>query len=175
MQSLRRFLYGVSGVLFTIGSSLADTNMPSLKIPIILKCISEIESGNVDIARGKDGERSRYQLKQEVWEQYTSEDFVDNAHDHDISVVVAHNHVSKLIKKTLVANPSINLVPGDIYILWYRGFGYYLSRNFKITNCTHDRMAFTRWKRFNNLYEKFDKADKQFELNLYQDRKKFDL
>ena len=36
----------------------------------LLRCIAEVETGNDDTRIGKHGERSRYQIKRSVWNQY---------------------------------------------------------------------------------------------------------
>jgi hypothetical protein len=91
-----------------------------------LEAISMIESGNNDRAIGRAGEVSRYQIKPEIWHQYTeSKDY----HDPQVAASVAAQHLEQL-ETAFRAQAGREPTDFDRYVMWNGGLTYYAHLKF---------------------------------------------
>lgn len=132
-------------------------------ISTLLRCISEIESGNDDNAIGKQGERSRYQILQSTWYQYTSLDFHNYCYHYETASSVARIHLSKIILK-FHNDANRKPTPAELYVIWNAGYSYYFHKRFDIERVP--KTLYNRAKRFSNLYDKFYPEEAQQKLKL---------
>jgi hypothetical protein len=98
----------------------------------MLKALGQIESGGMDWAIGKDGERSRYQIKSIVWNSYTALPFKHYAKDRAIASKVASQHLIWLGELFYEANhryPNHS----ELYVLWNMGVGGFAKHKFDFT------------------------------------------
>src|SRR5947209_5564500 len=106
-----------------------------------------IESGNNDLAHGKAGEVSRFQIHPAVWKAYSrSREY----HDLTISTVVARRHWDSLVRYFL-RYAGRSPTDFDVYVLWNTRWGYYQQRDFKAVRV--DAHVADRAKRFSNLIQ----------------------
>ncbi len=131
-----------------------------LNITVLLRAIAEIETGNDDSAIGKAGERSRYQIKKDVWFQYAKVPFESNASNVLISREVARKHITNMLIRVQTAKPGVVLTPRDFYIIWNAGFAFYLNRDFNFSRVVRYEVA-NPAKRFENLYNLFLKEEEK--------------
>ena len=87
-----------------------------------------IESGNNDLAIGQAGEVSRFQIRPQVWRQYSRSRAYQDA---DVAALVAQKHIAYLetLFRERTGREATDL---DIYILWNAGPGYYERRGFSL-------------------------------------------
>jgi hypothetical protein len=91
-----------------------------------LEAISMIESGNNDRAVGRAGEVSRYQIKPEIWRQYSdSKAYRDPA----MAAKVAAQHLEDL-ETAFRTQAGREPTDFDRYVLWNGGLTYYARLNF---------------------------------------------
>ncbi len=64
----------------------------------LAQCIADVESGSKDDAIGQNGERGRYQIQKQLWQQISPLPF-ESAHDPLIAKRVAIRHLEWLEKK----------------------------------------------------------------------------
>lgn len=90
-----------------------------LNIALLLAAISAVESGDNDLAVGKRGEVSRYQMLPAVWSRYNRH-FGKSApwHDPQIAVIVAGSHIRWLQSQLPGA---LKDDPGVIILCWKKG------------------------------------------------------
>lgn len=74
------------------------TASPSIDFDRLASAISQVESGNNDSAIGKQGERGRYQIQQQLWQQISHLPF-DQAHNPTEAKKVALRHLEWLSNK----------------------------------------------------------------------------
>ena len=113
----RNFLMGCIGLPLvahhaksnsTLGGDI-KLNLPSqlksVDLSRLLRCIAEVETGNRDWVVGRNGERSRYQIKKSVWYQhcpyiYTNNDAGQAGHETyckgKLATKVAMDHLTWL-------------------------------------------------------------------------------
>lgn len=93
-----------------------------------LDALSMIESGNNDLAIGQAGEVSRFQIRPQVWRQYSHSRAYENA---GVAAAVAQKHVAYLeaLFRERTGREATDL---DIYILWNAGPGYYERHGFTV-------------------------------------------
>jgi hypothetical protein len=86
-----------------------------------LEAISMIETGDNDRAVGRAGEVSRYQIRPEVWRQYSDSFAYGN---REIASTVAEKHMLYLetLFRTRTGREATDF---DLYVLWNAGAGYY--------------------------------------------------
>lgn len=85
-----------------------------------------IETANKDLAVGRAGEVSRYQIMPSVWRRYNDSRYY---HNPEVSRAVAEQHWSSLyssFKKQAHREPN----DFDMYVLWNTRYGYYASKGF---------------------------------------------
>lgn len=117
-------------LILVSGAVFAFFNVEASEFPLT-RALAMIETGCKDIAIGRAGERSRYQIKRIVWEQYKPHlCFTKYAKDRSIATDVALTHMDWLrkafIQKTK-REPSLH----DMYVLWNKGLYGYSSIKFK--------------------------------------------
>src|SRR5438445_5984321 len=86
-----------------------------------LDAFSMIESGNNDLAIGQAGEISRFQIRPQVWRQYSQSRSYQNA---EVAAGVAQRHITHL-ENFFRERTGREATDFDIYILWNAGAGYY--------------------------------------------------
>jgi hypothetical protein len=91
-----------------------------------LDAISMIETGNNDRAVGRAGEVSRYQIRPEVWQQYSESVAYGN---RQIASTVAEKHMLYL-ESVFRARTGRAPTDFDLYVLWNAGAGYYARIGF---------------------------------------------
>ena len=93
-----------------------------------LEALSMIESGNNDLAVGQAGEVSRFQIRPQVWRQYSRSRAYQDA---DVAALVAQKHIAYLetLFRERAGREATDL---DIYILWNAGPGYYERHGFSL-------------------------------------------
>ena len=87
-----------------------------------------IESGNNDLAIGQAGEVSRFQIRPQVWRQYSRSRAYQDA---DVATLVAQKHIAFLetLFRERAGREATDL---DIYILFYAGPGYFERHGFSL-------------------------------------------
>jgi hypothetical protein len=97
--------------------------MPALNITLLLVAIATVESGNNDAAIGAHGERGRYQMKADVWNQHAASvgagDFTTNAHKPLIAETVAEKHAIWLARE--LERAGVPVTPETIAQAWNMG------------------------------------------------------
>lgn len=137
------FIVGCSAYAFA-----ADQLRVTVDRKTFLKAIDQVESGGRDRARGAAGERSRYQLTESVWKQYTATPF-RFAHRRDLAAAIAEQHFDWIIGCLLSAD-----LPADVEhvaLCWNAGVS--AVRNNRLLPVHHDYAA-----RVGNLYVDFKKG-----------------
>ncbi len=77
----------------------------TINLAYLLVAIASVESGGNNLAVGKAGERSRFQISESVWRQHAGEkgvtagDFATNAATHEVAHRVAEAHVVWLARQ----------------------------------------------------------------------------
>lgn len=107
--------------------------------------LAQIESGGNDYAVGDVGEVSRYQIRPEVWETYSSS---HRYSDPVIALSIAERYMAKLKRdfEHVTGRPATEY---DCVILWKAGIAGYEKRGFNASRMSaahHDRIV-----RFRNL------------------------
>jgi hypothetical protein len=127
---------------FTVVFSLATVTSQAMSF---WPALAEIESGNNDYAVGTVGEISRYQIRPEIWQIYSSsKHYTDQA----VALRVAQKHLAKLSHdfENATGHPPTE---ADCVVLWKSGITGYERRGFnaRLMSAAHkDRLA-----RFHNL------------------------
>lgn len=101
-----------------------------------LEAISMIESGNNDRAVGRAGEVSRYQIKPQVWRQYSKSRVYADA---QLAGWVAAQHLQDL-ESGFRAKTGREATDFDRYVLWNGGLSYYARLHFsRVRQIDHSR------------------------------------
>jgi hypothetical protein len=132
-------------------------------ISTLLRCLSEIESGNNDKAIGRYGERSRYQILITTWQMYSDTDFYVYCTNYEMATSVARAHLSKTIIK-FHNDANRKPTPAEIYVIWNAGYSYYFNKQFKMEKVP--KALYNKAKRFSNLYDKFYPEEAQQKLKI---------
>lgn len=90
-----------------------------IDIPTFLLALSLVESGGDDLAIGKHGERSRFQITEAVWKQHTNVSFVKYAKNPGIARNVATRHVERLTP--LIEKRRVEVDPVSLALAWRYG------------------------------------------------------
>lgn len=107
---------------------------------IHLSCLGQIESGANDLAVGKCGEVSRYQIQPIIWRQWTSiEDAKDEKTSTEIAGWIWQSRINSFCNTEHRA-PTLQ----EVYLLWHRP-GRVLNPK---------PLEFERAERFKNLVER---------------------
>jgi hypothetical protein len=91
-----------------------------------LEAISMIESGNNDDAIGRAGEVSRYQIRPQVWRQFSQSSEYTNLR---VATSVAQQHLNGLAKFYL-ERTGRTADDFDLYVMWNAGPTYYSNIGF---------------------------------------------
>ena len=85
-----------------------------------------IETGNDDGVVGRAGEVSRFQIRPDVWSQYSQSSAYDNFR---VASRVAQQHLRNLevLFRTRAGREATDF---DLYVLWNAGAGYYARIGF---------------------------------------------
>lgn len=86
-------------------------------LTIILACLSMIESGDNDLAVGKAGERSRFQITEAAWKATHYIPFESGSKRPVIAEVVARHIIKERIEAFKILF-SKDPTPFEIYVLW---------------------------------------------------------
>ena len=114
-----------------------------------LKALAMIESGIDDTAKGHKGERSRYQIRQNVWEFYGETSFsVSNVENVDQATIVALKYIKNLVETFYQYNKRVP-TEMETYAMWRLGFQGFLARDFDLLKCSPEIQDSCR--RFANL------------------------
>lgn len=113
----------------------------------LLIALAEIESNNNDRAVGRDGERSRYQIRQATWEEHAipSWPFRDAVYYPKAKTVASSILLS--YQDRFEQMTGRHAMPRDIYVLWnmgvdgYAGCGYDFQRVPKVVRERAERFA----------------------------------
>lgn len=84
--------------LFFLMASTTLSASPAIDFDRLSSCIAQVESSNNDMAIGKQGERGRYQIQQQLWQQISHLPF-DQAHNPTEAKKVAIRHLEWLSNK----------------------------------------------------------------------------
>lgn len=118
-----------------------------IDLDTLLTCIAQVEGADTSHI-GSHGERSRYQITQAVWHDYTHEPFTaaSSKHPHDLELQhkVAMKHIEYLASR--IDRPSVYRIAAA----WNGGINAVNKNRF------NDRMA-SYAKRVRNLYRELSK------------------
>ena len=94
-----------------------------------LKALAMIESGCNDFAKGKKGERSRYQILPSTWKEVSNKSFSSALYPQIASQAASCylNRLSNRFYTTNLRRPS----DLDLYVMWNWGFAKYERAEFK--------------------------------------------
>ena len=94
-----------------------------MNFPALLLAIAFVESRNNDLALGKHGEVSRYQIRPYVWHQYTKSKAYT---DPRIAELVCLNHLLHIMRIL----PSHARTERDVLVVYNWGIGHYARVSF---------------------------------------------
>ena len=110
-----------------------------------LEALSMIESGDDDSAIGRFGEVSRFQIRPEVWRQYSQSSAFANC---EVASVVAQKHIDYL-ERLFRSRAGREATDFDFYVVWNAGFSYYEKAGFSADRVS--RIIRNRARRYTNL------------------------
>jgi len=110
-----------------------------------LEALSMIETGDDDSAVGRLGEISRFQIRPQVWRQYSQSSAFENC---GVATVVAQKHIDYL-EALFRARAGREANDFDLYVLWNAGFTYYERLGFDPDRIS--RIVRNRARRYLNL------------------------
>ena len=90
----------------------------AVDLDALLEAISAVESRGRDDAVGANGERGRYQMKRETWQELTHESF-DKAYDPVYATPVARQRMFRL--KWELAERHVAVTPETLALMWKCG------------------------------------------------------
>ena len=98
-----------------------------------LEAISMIETGDHDMAVGKAGEVSRYQLMPKTWRHYTTARAYTNP---AFAQQVARQHLS-VLEASFRARAGRDATDFELYVVWNAGLNYYAKMGFDANRVHH--------------------------------------
>src|ERR1051325_8625093 len=110
-----------------------------------LEALSMIESGDDDSAIGRFGEVSRFQIRPEVWRQYSQSSAFANC---EVASSVAQKHIDYL-EGLFRSRAGREATDFDFYVVWNAGFSYYEKVGFSPDRVS--RIIRNRARRYTNL------------------------
>jgi len=110
-----------------------------------LEALSMIETGDDDWAVGRFGEVSRFQIRPQVWRQYSQSSAFAN---QEVASIVAQKHIDH-VEALFRSRTGRDATDFDFYVIWNAGFSYYERLGFSPDRVS--RIIRSRANRYLNL------------------------
>lgn len=116
---------------------IVQSRSSALEVGLLLRAIAEVETGNNDSLVGKHGERSRYQIRQDVWQQHMAFSHAKYCHGGNAELC-AHLHLRWLDSSLVGTSPMLEkeMRPYCLAWCWHGGLSSWLNktRSIKLSN-----------------------------------------